>query len=86
MGNDNKNTVYVEANVMNIYAKFQLNLPYGFLEERFLNMFFFEKLAFRLPWQPIKISDFDKIHMVGRGLHQEYFCKTFVKIHLPAVR
>ena len=25
-----KNTVYVKANVMNIYAKFQLHLPYGF--------------------------------------------------------
>ena len=25
-----KNTIYVEANVMNIYAKFQLHPPYGF--------------------------------------------------------
>ena len=30
-----KNIIYVEANVMNIYAKFQLHLPYGFLEEDF---------------------------------------------------
>ena len=83
MGNDikkkKKNTIYVEANVMNIYAKFQLHPPYGFWEKRFLN-FFFLNLAFRLPWQPIKISDFDKIHMVGRGLLQKHFCKTFVKI------
>ena len=25
MGNDNKNTIYIEANFMNIYAKFQLH-------------------------------------------------------------
>ena len=42
--------------------------------------YFFENLDFWFAWQPIKISDFDKIHMVGRGLLQEHFCKTFVKI------
>ena len=42
--------------------------------------YFFENLAFWLPWPPIKISDLDKIHMVGRGLLEEHFCKTFVKI------
>ena len=50
----------------------------------FLSFFFFslslENLAFQLPWPPIKISDLDKIHMVGRGLLQKYFSKTFVKI------
>ena len=39
-----KNVIYVEANVMNIYAKFQLHPPYGFRED-FL-IFFFENLAF----------------------------------------
>ena len=39
-----------------------------------------ENLGFRLPCQPIKISDLDKIHMVGRGLLQKHFSKTFVKI------
>ena len=73
-----KNVIYVEANVMNIYAKFQLHPPYGFLED-FL-IFFFGNLAFWLPWQPIKISDLDKIHTVGRGLLQKHFCKTFFKI------
>ena len=42
--------------------------------------FFFENLVFRFAWQPFKISDFDKTHMVGRGLLKEHFCKTFVKI------
>ena len=40
---------------------------------------FFFNLAFRLPWEPIKISDLDKIHMVGKGLLQKHFCKTFFK-------
>ena len=38
--------------------------------------YFVEHLAFRLPWQPIKISDLDKIHMVSRGLLQENFCQN----------
>ena len=77
MGNDNKNIINVEANVINSYAKFHLHPPYGFWEEVF---FFLENFDFRLPWQPINISDFDKIHVVGRKLLQEHFCKTFVKI------
>ena len=39
-------------------------------EKKILNIFF-EHLAFRLPWQPIKIIDLDKIHIVGRGLLQK---------------
>ena len=65
---------------MNICAKFQLHPPYGFWEEDFLFIFYSENLAFWLPWQPIKISDLDKIHRVGRGLLQKHFSKTFVKI------
>ena len=42
--------------------------------------YFFENLAFQLPWQPIKFSDLDKIPIVGRRLLQKYFCKTFFKI------
>ena len=37
-----KNILYVEANVMNIYAKFQLHPPYSFWEEDFL--IFFSKI------------------------------------------
>ena len=70
-----KSIIYVEVNVMKIYAKFQLHPPYSFWEEDFL--FFFKNLAFWLPWQPIKISDLDKIHLAGKGLLQKYFCKTF---------
>ena len=39
-----------------------------------------EKLPFRLPWQLIKFSSLDLIHMVVRGLLKEHYCKPFVKI------
>ena len=48
--------------------------------EEMISDFFFENKAFRLPWQPIKFSGLDKIHMFGRGLLKEHFCKIFVKI------
>ena len=82
MNNGNKNTTYVEPNIMNISAKFQLHPPYGFWADDFF-LDFFANLAFRLPWQPIKFIGLDKIHMfrgVRRGLLKERFCKTFVKI------
>ena len=73
MGNDNKNIIYVAANVTNMYAKFQLHPPYSFWGEDF--EYFFENLPFMLPWQPIKFRDLDKIHMNRRGLLKKHFCK-----------
>ena len=73
MGNDNKNTIYVEANVMNMYTKFQLH-PLTASEEKIFE-YFFETLPFMLPWQPIKFSDLDKIHLNRRGLLKKHFCK-----------
>ena len=52
-------------------------IPLMVSEKKTFEYFFFENLAFRLPWQPVKISDLDKIHMVGRGLLQKHFCKAF---------
>ena len=66
MSNGNKNILFVEANVMNISTKFQLQSPYD-SSEKMIFEYFFTNLAFRLPWQPIKFSDLEKIHMVGRG-------------------
>ena len=66
------------ANVMNISANCQLHPPYGFWEADCL--IFFCKFSFRLPWEPIKFSGLDKIHMLCRRLLKESFCKTFVKI------
>ena len=64
MSNGNKNTIYVEANIMNISARFQLHPPMASEEK----IFVCANLAFRLPWQPIKFSGLDKFHMVGREL------------------
>ena len=33
-----------------------------------------------LLWQPIKFRELDKNDRFGRGLLEEHFCKTFVKI------
>ena len=59
-----KNIIYVEANVMNMYAKFQLHPPSASEEKIF--EYFFENLPFKLPWQTIKFSNLDKIYMNRR--------------------
>ena len=69
-----KNLIFIEANVMNIPAKFQLHPPYGFWGDDFL--YLFTNLAIQLPWQPIKFTGLDKTDMFGRGLLKEHF---FVK-------
>ena len=57
MGNDNKkNIIYVEANVMNIYAKFQLHSSYGFWEEDF--WIFFRKLSLSVAMATNQIQRF----------------------------
>ena len=73
MDNVNKNTIYIEANVMNMYAKFQLH-PLTASVEKILE-YFLDNLPFILPWQPIKFSDLGKIHMNRRGLLKKHFCK-----------
>ena len=50
----------------------------------FYFFFFFENLAFRLPWPPIKISDLDKIHIVGRGLLQKHFINIYSNTEITA--
>ena len=51
---------FVEANVMNISTKFKFH-PLEMTSE-----YFFANLTFMLPWQPIKFSGLNKIHVVGR--------------------
>ena len=46
-------------------------VPHMALRRWFLYVFF-ANIKFRLPWQPIKFSGLDKIHMVGRGLLNEH--------------
>ena len=73
-----KNIIYVEANAMNISTNFQLHPPDGFWGEDV--WVFFRKFSISVAMELIKFSGLDKIHMFGRGLFKEHFCKTFVKI------
>ena len=50
-------------------------IPLMASEKKILD-FFFETLDFRMPLQPIKISDLDKIHTVGRGLLHKHYSNT----------
>ena len=61
-----KNTIYV--------CKVSASFPLRLLRRRFLKNFF-ENLPYMLPWQRIKFSDLDKIHMNHRGLLRKHFCK-----------
>ena len=49
-------------------------IPLTASEEKIFE-YFFENLPFMLPWQPIKFSELDKIHMNRRGLPKKHFCK-----------
>ena len=42
---------------------------------------YFSKISVWLPWQPVKFSGLNTIHMFCRGLLKEHFCKTFIKIY-----
>ena len=67
MGKDNKKkSVYVEANVMNMHAKFQLHSPYSFWGY---------PLRCHGNQSNIKLSDLDKILMNSKGLLKKHFCK-----------
>ena len=52
----------------------------GYIQPKYCKCCMQEKLTFRLPWQPIKFSSLDLIHMVVRGLLKTHYCKTCVKI------
>ena len=45
------------------------------VSEEMIFEYFFENLPFMLPWQPVKFSNLDKIHMNRRGLLKKHFCK-----------
>ena len=58
MSNGNKNTTFVEPNVLSISAKFQLHPTYGFLGDDL--WIFYRKFSFLLPWQPINSAVWTK--------------------------
>ena len=73
MSNGNKNVISVEAKVINCLIPLMASETMIF-ENLFTN------LAFLLPRQSITFSGLHKLHMFGRGLLMEHFCKTFVII------
>ena len=54
---------------MNISAKFRL-----MASEQMIFEYVFVNLSFWFPWQSIKFSGLDKIHIFGRGLLKEHLC------------
>ena len=72
-----KNMIHVEANVLSMYAKFQLHPPPAFWGEDI--SIFFENLPFMWPRQPIKLSDLDKSHIKRRGLLDKHMCEKQLK-------
>ena len=52
----------------------------GYIQPKYCKCCMQEKLTFGLPWQLIKFSSLDLIHMAVRGLLKEHYCKAFVKI------
>ena len=52
LSNGNKNNIFIEANIINNSAKFQLYPP---TSEELIFIFFYANLTFWLPWQPIKL-------------------------------
>ena len=71
MKNSNKNAIFVDANVMNISAKFRLYPTYDLWREDF--SIFFRKFSFSVAMQPTKFKGLDKNDMFGRGLLKEHF-------------
>ena len=65
---------------MNMYAKFQFHPPPLMFSVEKSFEYFFENVPFMLPWQPIKFSDLDKIHMNRRELLKKHFCKKNLNI------
>ena len=74
-----KNTNYVEANVLSMYAKSFGFIPHMVSEKKILKHFY-ENRPFLPPRQQIKFTDVDKSHMKCRGLLNKHFCKKNFKI------
>ena len=63
---------------MNMYAKFYF-IPLMASEEKIFNIFFL-KFSLSVAMTTNQNQAYlDKIHMVGKGLLQKHFCKTFFK-------
>ena len=57
----------------------------GYIQPKYCKCCMQEKLTFRLPWQLIKFSILDLIHIVVRGLLKEHYC-SFCQKYLKSDR
>ena len=57
-----------------------VSFPLMASEKKIFEHFFFRKFSLSIAMATNQNQYFWQIHMVGRGLLQEHFCKTFVKI------
>ena len=73
-----KNTTYIEANVLRMYASFCFILH--MVSEKKIFKHFYENRPFLPPRQPIKFTDLEESHMKRRGLLNKHFCKKKFKI------
>ena len=74
-----KNTTYIEANVLSMYAKFRLHPSYGFCEEGFF-LTFLRKSTLFATLTTNQIHRIDKSRMKRRGLLNKHFCKKKLQI------
>ena len=77
MSNGNKKTLFLYRLLLQAFMQSFSFIPLMASEEMIFEHFS-ANLAFWLP--PIKFSGLIKIHIFGRGLLKEHFCKIFVKI------
>ena len=67
MGNDNKKIIYVEVNVMDTYAKFQLHPHYGFWEDFLI---FFQKFTLYVKLTLYVAMATDQIQRFGQNSYE----------------
>ena len=70
-----KNNIFIEDNIMNNSAKFQLYLPYSFWAVNFLIIFHKFNLSVAMATNQI-----ERFQLLYRRPLNKHFCKTFVKI------
>ena len=75
MSNSNENIFLEDNQCYEQFCEVSASSPLWLLRRWVFNMFF-ANLAFRLPWQPIKLKTLHKNDTLDRGLPKEHFCKT----------
>ena len=73
-----KKTIFLQRLLLETILQRFSFIPHTASEELIFE-YFSKNLPLMLPWQPIKFSDLDKIHMNHRGLLKKDFCNEKCK-------